>query len=187
VPYAVDAIPRLPEANMSRDNQAKLRRIKRASAAGRVTCDLVLAALGLTGIGAVVDVVSGIGGVKLLHWFFSTAGLGLGHRLILGAITAATWGILFAGFFHLRRLFADFARGEIFTRHAVRQLRWFGIACLLWCVMHFVWMASLAMSSHPIRTFPASADGFGTGIVVIVIAWFMDMAVDLREENELTI
>lgn len=172
---------------MSAENQAKLRKIRRASIAGRVICDVLLALVGLIGIGAVVDIVSGIGGLNFVGWFFSTAGLGLGHRLILGTITAAAWGILFKGLLHLRRLFSDFARGEIFTRHAVRQLRWFGIACVLWSVMNNVWMASLAVSSHPMRTFPGNANGLGAGIVIIVIAWFMDMAVDLREENELTI
>ena len=36
-------------------------------------------------------------------------------------------------------------------------------------------------------SFGPDADSFFIGIVLIVIAWFMDMAVDLREENELTI
>lgn len=169
------------------ENQAKLRKIKRASIAGRMISDVLLAVAGLIGVGAVVDAVSGIGGFNLAGWFFSTAGLGLGHRLLLGAIAALAWGILFKGILHLRRLFSDFTRGDIFTRHAVHQLRWFGIACVLWSVMKNIWMASLALSAHPMRTFPASADGFGAGIVIIAIAWFMDMAVDLREENELTI
>lgn len=172
---------------MSRENESKLRKIRRASIAGRVICDVTLAFVGLMGIGTVVDALSGIGGFNMPGWFFSTADLGFGHRLLLGATAALAWGILFKGVFHLRRLFVDFTRGEIFTRHAVHQLRWFGIACVAWSVMKNVWMASLALSAHPMRMFPANADGFGAGIVIIAIAWFMDMAVDLREENELTI
>lgn len=172
---------------MNAENQAKLRKIKRASVAGRVISDVVLAVVGLFGIGTAVEAVTGIGGFNMAGWFFNTASLGLGHRLLLGGVAALAWGILFKGILHLRRLFSDFTRGEIFTRHAVHQLRWFGIACVLWSVMKNVWIASLALSAHPMRTFPANADGFGAGIVIVAIAWFMDMAVDLREENELTI
>jgi Protein of unknown function (DUF2975) len=174
---------------MRSENEAKLRKIRRASIAGRVVCDVFLALAALAGIVSVFDALTGIGGFNFASRFFSTAGLGLAHRVMLAAITGATWGILFKGLFHLRRMFDDFARGEIFTRHAVRQLRWFGIACLLWPVMNFAWMFSIAASSQPWRTvaIPGNADGFGAGIVVIVIAWFMEMAVDLREENELTI
>ncbi len=67
------------------------------------------------------------------------------------------------------------------------QLRQFGIACLLWGVMSFLWVLSLAISTHPARSFQGHVDAFGIGAIIIVIAWFMDMAVDLREENELTI
>ena len=67
------------------------------------------------------------------------------------------------------------------------QLRQFGIACLLWGVMNFLWGSSLALSSHPAKTFRGHVDSFGIGAIIILIAWFMGMAVDLREENELTI
>jgi hypothetical protein len=172
---------------MAPQPEARLRKIRRASAFVRVICDVLLALVVLIGIGSVVDLVSGIGGINLPSWYFSTASLTFAHRLILAAVTVAAWGILFKGIFHLRRLFGDFTRGEVFTRHAVRQLRWFGIACVLWSVMKIVWVASLALASHPMRTFPANADGLGAGIVIIAIAWFMDMAVDLKEENELTV
>ena len=66
------------------------------------------------------------------------------------------------------------------------QLCQFGIACLLWGVMNFLWGLSLALSSRPAKTFQGHADSFGIG-AIILIAWFMDMAVDLREDNELTI
>ncbi|MGA9883830.1 MAG: DUF2975 domain-containing protein [Candidatus Acidiferrales bacterium] len=174
---------------MRPENEARMRKIKRASSIARAICDALLALVALIGVGVVVDEVSGIGGINFVSSLFRTAGMGTGHRLILGVIAAATWGILFKGLYHLRRLFDDFARGKVFTRHAVAQLRWFGIACMLWPVMNFVWLFSIAASSQPWRTVavPGNADAFGSGIVIIVIAWFMGMAVDLREENELTI
>ncbi|MGB9407160.1 MAG: DUF2975 domain-containing protein [Terracidiphilus sp.] len=94
---------------------------------------------------------------------------------------------MFKCFYHLHQLFGNYSRGEIFTRESVGQLRQFGIACLLWGVMNFFWVLSLALSAHPAKTFQAHFDSFAIGAIIIVIAWFMDMAVELREENELTI
>jgi hypothetical protein len=55
--------------------------------------------------------------------------------------------------------------------------------------MSFLWLASLAISMYPAKTFRGNADASSivVGGAIIVIAWFMDMAVDLREENDLTI
>jgi hypothetical protein len=53
--------------------------------------------------------------------------------------------------------------------------------------MNFLWVLSLALSAHPASTFQGHADSLAIGTIIIVIAWFMDMAVDLREENDLTI
>jgi hypothetical protein len=53
--------------------------------------------------------------------------------------------------------------------------------------MSFLWILSLALTAQPMKSFQAHFDAFGIGAIIIVIAWFMDMAVDLREENELTI
>jgi hypothetical protein len=113
--------------------------------------------------------------------------LPLAHRLIVGAVTALAFAALLKCVYHLHRLFGDYSHGEIFTRASVGQLRQFGIACLLWGVMNFLWGLSLALSAHPQRTFQGHAGSFVLGAILIVIAWFMDMAVDLREENELTI
>jgi hypothetical protein len=53
--------------------------------------------------------------------------------------------------------------------------------------MSFLWVSALALSAHPAKTFQSHADSLAIGTVIVVIAWFMGMAVDLREENELTI
>jgi hypothetical protein len=167
--------------------QAKLRKIKRVSFILRVICKVLLALITLVGLGAVVCVLFGVGGINYGNTIFWTAGLTLGHRLLLGAVTALAFAALFKCFYHLHRLFGDYSQGDIFTRASVGQLRQFGIACLLWGVMNLVWGLSLALSVHPVKTFQGHADSFVIGAILIVIAWFMDMAVDLREENELTI
>jgi hypothetical protein len=167
--------------------QAKLQKISKVSIILRVICKGLLALITLVGLSCVVCVVFGVGGVNYDHAIFRTAELTLGHRLILGAVTALTFAVLFKCFYHLHGLFGNYSRGEIFTRESVGQLRQFGIACLLWGVMNFFWGVSLAISVHTPTTFEGHADSFVIGAVITVIAWFMDMAVDLREENELTI
>lgn len=167
--------------------QAKLQKIRKVSIILRVICTVLLVLVTFTGLGCVVCVTFGVGGINYGNGIFVTAGLTLSHRLVLGAVTALTWAVLFKCFYHLHRLFGNYSREEIFTRESVAQLRQFGIACLLWGVMGYLWMSSLVISVHPAKTFQGPADSFVIGAVIIVIAWFMDMAVDLREENELTI
>lgn len=96
--------------------------------------------------------------------------------------------VLFTCFYRLHQLFGDYSRGEIFTRDSVGQLRQFGVACLLWGVVNFLWDGLwFGILANPTRSFQGHFEAFGIGAILIVIAWFMDMAVDLREENELTI
>lgn len=174
---------------MRPESEAKLRKIKSVSIVLRVICKGLLALITFVGLGSIICVTFGVGGIDFDGLLFQTGGLGLGHRVVLGAITAVAWAVLFKSFYHLHRLFGNYSRGEVFTRHSVRQLRRFGVACVLWSAMSFLWLLSLAVSMHPPKTFGANANGdaFVIGGAIIVIAWIMDMAVDLREENELTI
>ena len=172
---------------MRYEMQAKLQKIRQVSIILRAICKGLLALIALIGVSCVVCVAFGVGGVNFDNTIFRTTGFSLGPRLILGALTAVTWVALCKCFYHLHQLFGNYSRGEIFTRESVGQLRQFAIACLLWSVMNFLWSLSLALSAHPAKTFHGHADSFGIGAIIIIIAWFMDMAVDLREENELTI
>jgi hypothetical protein len=172
---------------MQTEIQRKLKKIKKVSTVLRATCTGLLALIALAGVACVVCLTFGVGGVNYNNMIFRTAGFPLGQRLILGAVSAVALGTLFKCFYHLRRLFGNYSRGEIFTRGSVCQLQAFGIACLLWGVMNFAWGASLAVSAHPATSFQGHFDSLAIGVVIIVIAWFMDMAVDLQEENELTV
>ncbi|HLW82765.1 MAG TPA: DUF2975 domain-containing protein [Candidatus Acidoferrales bacterium] len=174
---------------MGPEIQQKLRKIKTASIIFRAITKGLLALTAFLGLGCLVSVTLGIGGVDFDGALFQTFGLSLAYRLFLGIVTAVTWAIAVKGFYHLHRLFGNYSRGGVFTRDSVSQLRKFGIASVLWGVMSFLWLASLAISMHPAKTFRGNADASSIvlGVAIIVIAWFMDMAVDLREENELTI
>lgn len=172
---------------MRAEIQTKLQKIRKVSIILRAICKGLLALITLLGLTCVVCVTFGVGGINYDGRIFQTAGLTLPHRLVLGAVTALAFGALFKCFYHLHRLFGDYSSGEVFTQESVGQLRQFGIACLLWGVMNFFWGLSLALSVHPSKSFQGHADALVIGTIIIVIAWFMDMAVDLREENELTI
>lgn len=167
--------------------QMKLQKIKRASTILRAICTGLLALIAFVGVGCVVSLGFGVGGVNYDNMIFGTASVTLDHRMILAVVSALALGALFLCFYYLQRLFDNYSRGEIFTRESITKLHRFGIACLLWGVMNFVWGASLATSAKPAKSFHAHFDSLGIGTVIIVIAWFMEMAVELREENELTI
>ena len=172
---------------MPTQTQMKLHKIEIASKIFRTICDGLLVLVALLGLAAVICVTFGVGGINFDGHVFVTTGLTLIHRLAIGLLTAAAWGILVKSFYHLRHLFRIFSRGQVFARESVHQLRQFGVAYLLWAAMSFAWRLSLALSVHPTQTVRAYGDSFVIGVFAVVLAWFMDMAVDLREENELTI
>jgi magnesium-transporting ATPase (P-type) len=172
---------------MKPEIQAKLQKIKKVSKICRMICKVLLILIAVVGVICVVCITYGAGNINVDNMIFSTAELTLSLRLLLGAVTAVTFGTLFKCIYHLHLLFGNYSLGEIFTRESVGQLRKFGVACLLWGVMSFLWVLSLALTANPMRSFQAHFDSFAIGAIIIVIAWFMDIAVDLREENDLTI
>ncbi len=172
---------------MRSENQTKLNKIRRVSVVLRVLCKGLLGLIACIGVASIVCVTFGVGGIDFDGIVLKTGGLGVGHRLALGLVTGVAWAILFKCLFHLHLLFGNYSRGEIFTRYSVGQMRKFGIACVLWCVANFLWLLSLALSMRSATTFSANAGAFVVGAVIIAIAWFMEMAVEMREENDLTI
>ena len=174
---------------MRPETEKKVQKIKKVSAFFRIICTGLLSLAALLGVASVVCVIFGVGGINfgLNSPIFWTGGLTLGLRLLLGVVTAVTFTALFKCVYHLQHLFGLYSRGEIFTRESVGHLRSFGVSCVLWGAMTFIWSISLALAVHPTRNVPGHGDSTVIGVVIILIAWFMDMAVDLREENELTI
>ena len=168
--------------------QAKLQKIKKVSIVLRAVCKALLALVAFIGISCIVCVTFGVGGINYDNVIFRTAELDTRSPHYLGRSDRSDVGpcCLSASITCISS--SETIRVERFShKESVGQIRQFGIACLLWGVMNFLWGLSLALSSHPSKTFQGHADSFVIGIIIIVIAWFMDMAVDLREENELTI
>ena len=58
----------------------------------------------------------------------------------------------------------------------------------MWGVMKVLWVGlSRALSAGPRRPVQVSAEIISMGNIILVVAWFMDIAVEMREENELTV
>lgn len=98
---------------MQTENQAKLQKIKKVSSILRVICKELLALFTLIGLGCVVCVASGTGSINYDSMNFSTAELTLGTRLMLGAVTALTFGVLLKCCYHLHQL-SETTPGERF-------------------------------------------------------------------------
>lgn len=104
---------------------------------------------------------------------------------------------LIYGTYHLRRLFADYRDGRIFSFHHVARFKHTAMALLFWLVASIVY-ASVQSVLFTIQNPPGSRSisvGFGSvdlttlvvGIMIRVIAWVMEEGQILAKEQELTI
>jgi uncharacterized membrane protein YciS (DUF1049 family) len=174
---------------MQKDGLSTLQKIKKVSEILRTICTCLLVFVALITVVSVISLSVGVGAVTYSNLIPETSELMVGTRLLIAGACGLVLGALLKCFYHLRRLFGNYARGEIFTRESVGELRNFGMACLLWGVLNFVWAISLSLtlSPHPEKSFEAHFDSLAIGAVLVAIAWFMNLAVELKEENELTI
>ncbi|HVU16500.1 MAG TPA: DUF2975 domain-containing protein [Candidatus Didemnitutus sp.] len=169
--------------------ETKLLRIERMSGALRGVCTALLV---IVGIGAVVAAAAAITGrLTAITFFGGSIPVGnvtqSGRGLIAGAVVL-TGLVIGKALYHLRRLADNFSRREIFTSEAVRQIRNFGVTCMLWGVLKIAWAFVPAMTlNQPSAAVGVTMDSLVIGAVIIAISWFAEMATSLREENDLTI
>jgi uncharacterized membrane-anchored protein len=174
---------------MNTQSEIKLRRIERASTLLRAVCTGLIGFFGLVVVvGAVAMVAGRITSINYNSQSFALAGRGLGSRLILAATCVATVCVILMALYHLRRLLDNYSRREIFTTSSARQIRQFGISCILWGAIKIIWaFLPLVLATNPPHSFSLTLDSMIIGAVIIGISWFTEMATELREENELTI
>ncbi|MGP8258976.1 MAG: DUF2975 domain-containing protein [Acidobacteriaceae bacterium] len=125
-------------------------------------------------------------------------------RFVFDTYFTLQWVGMFFCVYFLHRLLGNYSRGEIFSRDSAKQIQRWGLACVLWGAMQFVWVfVPGAVSPHPangqIQNYVPGvkaqivdwqAHGGGlmvNGLIIVAISWFMEMAVEMREENELTV
>ncbi|HUD21967.1 MAG TPA: DUF2975 domain-containing protein [Acidobacteriaceae bacterium] len=174
---------------MRPENEARLRKIRRISGILRAGCKGLLVLIVIGYLMALVAVLADRGGsVGYFDLWFRISDLTPSGRLLVVAMSTLTSAVWMWCIYQLHQLFGNYSRGEIFTREAVGHLRQLGVACVLWGVMKIGWVGVLcALSTRPMGPMQVGAEIIPIGLLVIVAAWFMDMAVDLQEENELTV
>jgi hypothetical protein len=201
---------------MRPENEVRLRKIRRISGILRAICKVffvppvVLTLLALSAL--VIDRGVGFG---LDNYTFMVQALSIRSRFVVGAYFTLRWGAMFLCVYRLHRLLGNYSRGEIFSRDSGRQIRQWGIACVLWGAMKFLWVfvpgavlphplpiavkGHIAVMSREVKVqsgdmfvngMPVQAHGGDlmlNGLIIIGISWFMEMAVEIREENDLTV
>lgn len=174
---------------MRSDSQAKLKKIRRVSIILRALCKALLALIGIGFLMVTIALLANRGGrVGYFDVWFQISDLTFRQRALVLAMSIVTSGVWFACLYVLHQLFGNYSRGEIFTRGSVHYLRWMGIACVLWGIMKILWSGlSRLISAHTLSSVQVSAEIIPIGLIVLVVAWFMDIAADLQEENELTV
>jgi|ERR1019366_4978824 hypothetical protein len=182
---------------MRPENEVRLKKIRRVSSILRGVCKLVLGSIVLSAVRIEQKILFPEKGLlvalsayyRTLGVSFPVAALTERGRMVVGLLAAVTFAIIFKSVYHLHRLLGDYARGEVFTRDSVWQLRQWGWMCVLWGVMKIAWpLIARVIVLHPPSGWPVgSGDMVVTGLVIVAISWFMDMAVEMREENELTV
>jgi hypothetical protein len=190
---------------MRPENEARLRKIERISKVLRWVCKgfLVLCVIGFlmqmrslafsrcqtsgvvhcaywTGVSGVEFNISEVYGVTEL--------VTDSDRVVFGFIFALGAGVLFNCGYQLHRLLSNYSRGDIFTKESAEQIRKCGLACVLWGIFDL----GLELAPRLSANFHSKQPGgglsqVGIGLVIVAISWFMEMAAEMREEQDLIV
>jgi len=122
------------------------------------------------------------------------ADLSVGARGLTFLLLIIGSALFLRALYHLSRLFKNYARGEIFTRESVLQIRRIGSTVFaLGASQIGVLVATLVLvSTHQItwpehRPIPLPFAAFIAGGLIMLVSWVMELGTELREENELTV
>lgn len=174
---------------MNTQVEAKFRQIERASRVLRGVCTGLFIAVSALALAATISALAGW--TKHVSYYgqtFEIGGLDLGWRAAVALLGLVTAAVYLKAFYHLRRLSKNYMRREIFTLDSARQIRQFGVSCVLLGVAKMAWaFLPLAISSNPPAAVGMTFDSILIGLAIVGISWFAEMAAALREENELTI
>jgi hypothetical protein len=174
---------------MKPETEKKLKKIKRISNVLRTICKVLLAIVTCGFVLVTVAILVGHGTLNLSEVSnFPLTTVAIPARLGLAVMTALTLAVPLKGLYHLHRLFGNYGRGDIFTTESAGQIRQLGITVLMGFGVNILWVVTAFnfMRSSP-QTIQFHSDGLVIGPVIIVISWIMEMAAEMREENELTV
>jgi hypothetical protein len=166
---------------MRPENEARLRKIRWVSRILRVICKVIL---------ALYVLVLTIFGLMACAWGFPADFGSGGTRLVVVGLMVVLMGLGFKCGYHLYRLLGNCSRGEIFTKESAEQIRQWGIACVLVGVVKFaIRFLPRVVLSH-MHGPSEGLDGLGwvvNGLIIVAISWFMAVAAEMREEQDLIV
>ncbi len=181
---------------MSPRTEARLEKVKRMSDSGRRVCLLLMVLLSLAAAVEVFGTVAmpesqtcEVGGLRQPCTELPPEVVTLTVVGMVGAVA-----LILTALYRLARLFQNYARGEIFTRASVREIRFLGylaVASAVFQVMLFV--AALVLVAEVGAEWPAELRfefPIGTLVMaafILLLSWVMDVGAEMREENELTV
>lgn len=174
---------------MNSSTETKLRKIERVSFILRAVCTALFIPVVIIAAAATTSVLAGwTAHIRYEGQTFVPSELALPSRLILAGAVLVSAAVMAKGLFHLRQLACNYMRREIFTIESARQIRQFGISCMLWGLVKLAWaFLPLLIPAHRLTAYSTSIDPILMGAVIVGLSWFAEMAAALREESELTI
>lgn len=174
---------------MNPQTECKISQIEKNSARLRVFCTVLLVPAIILPVALAVSafVVHG----STINYFGQTvavADLTPGGRFALAILSLLSGAVLVKALLHLRRLLSNYAQREIFTADSARQVRHFGVSCVLWGFLKIAWaFLPLMVQGQSVSSVRLSGDTILLGGIIVVLSRFAEMAAELREENDLTI
>ena len=179
---------------MRPENEARLKKIQGISRILRAVCTAFL-------------VLTAINGLVMLTYISFVHGATMRSRILGAAHFTVPWAGMFLCLYYLLRLLGNYSRGEIFTRNSAMQIRRWGLVCVLWGALQFVQIyVPWAVWAHPAPIPASDRQSYGVevkdhlvewqrygggrmvnGLIIVAISWFMAMAAEMKEENELTV
>lgn len=176
---------------MNKVTVEQIRKIQRFSVVARACCTvIVVATFALTGwlmfrllngafaatdrisIGSYNINGSELHGVGIKTWFLISIAAGTG--IVVGMI------------YLLRGVFANLARGEIFTAANVHRIYLIGVLIFCMGVWQFVvpWVSTIVLSdsTHRIRHYSFWFTPFAVGALIILVSWIMNVGLGVSEE-----
>jgi hypothetical protein len=190
---------------MRPENEARLARIKRISGIMLVICKVFLAFCVIAFFREMCSLAfsrcqtSGV--VHCAYWMgfdgveFNTSEVyGVTElvtnfdRVVVGFILALGCGVLFNCGYQLHRLLGNYSRGDIFTTKSAGQIRKCGLACVLLGIFELgLTLAPRLLANAHNDQSGGGLSTVGIGLVIVVISWIMEIAAEMREEQDLVI
>jgi hypothetical protein len=176
--------------------EARLEKVKRTSRSARRVCFWLMGLVVLVGAVTLAGrltqpetLTCDIDGVRQQCTELSPQVVTFGSVAVVGSVA-----LVLTALYRLARLFQSYARGEIFTRGSVREIRLLGYVAVALAILQLVlFVAMLVLRASGSVEWPIELQvdpPIGMVVVasfILLLSWVMDVGAELREENELTV